>query len=312
MSLRPRGNLKVVDLLDQTFPYPLYVVRRQMQKEGWKLLFSRLSINYMKVRYSDITIRYPIQRYETTKGIQIARFLGIVPCTIVMDLEGTDGRERGGKFDVKELEAYFSAIAPMEAANASSSNPEKVHLVEVAMVKGYWREEERHFSWVRYKRGFMVTRTSATSSSSSTSSEQDLKLKDINKPNRVALKSITLEKAYRLPPLVYALMTTSIGNNSVFRSFFEKQKLTGPNFIDWSLFEKQKLTGNNFMEWYRNLRIVLSTEDKLPFLEPPIPVLSVPPQGQANPPDVVTTHKAWVKAQKEIAELMLMTMDPDI
>ncbi|GJR89038.1 U3 small nucleolar RNA-associated protein 21 [Tanacetum coccineum] len=32
-------------------------------------------------------------------------------------------------FDVKELEAYFSAIAPMEAANASSSNPEKVHLV---------------------------------------------------------------------------------------------------------------------------------------------------------------------------------------
>ncbi|GJT80582.1 disease resistance TIR-NBS-LRR class family protein [Tanacetum coccineum] len=28
-------------------------------------------------------------------------------------------------------------------------------------------------------------------------------------------------------------MTTSVGNNSVFRSFFEKQKLTGPNFIDW-------------------------------------------------------------------------------
>nr|GEX47305.1 retrotransposon protein, putative, Ty1-copia subclass [Tanacetum cinerariifolium] len=28
-------------------------------------------------------------------------------------------------------------------------------------------------------------------------------------------------------------MTTPVGNNSVFRSFFEKQKLTGPNFIDW-------------------------------------------------------------------------------
>nr|GEV61693.1 retrotransposon protein, putative, Ty1-copia subclass [Tanacetum cinerariifolium] len=27
-------------------------------------------------------------------------------------------------------------------------------------------------------------------------------------------------------------MTTSAGNNSVFRSFFEKQKVTGPNFID--------------------------------------------------------------------------------
>ncbi|GKA59576.1 hypothetical protein Tco_0758889 [Tanacetum coccineum] len=91
-------------------------------------------------------------------------------------------------------------------------------------------------------------------------------------------------------------MTTTVVNNSLFRS----------------LFEKQKLTGNNFLEWYRNLRIVLSTEDKLPFLEQPIPALPVPPQGQANPPDVVTTHQAWVKAQKEITGLMLMTMDPEI
>ncbi|GJU47973.1 hypothetical protein Tco_1217528 [Tanacetum coccineum] len=49
---------------------------------------------------------------------------------------------------------------------------------------------------------------------------------------RVALNAIN---ARRLPLalLVYILMTTSVGNNSVFRSFFEKQKLTGPNFIDW-------------------------------------------------------------------------------
>ncbi|GKA30113.1 hypothetical protein Tco_0716358 [Tanacetum coccineum] len=91
-------------------------------------------------------------------------------------------------------------------------------------------------------------------------------------------------------------MTTTVVNNSLFRS----------------LFKKQKLTGNNFMEWYRNLWIVLSTEDKLPFLEQPILTLPVPPKGQANPPDVVTTHQAWVKAQKEIARLMLMTIDPDI
>ncbi|GJU55264.1 hypothetical protein Tco_1228978 [Tanacetum coccineum] len=91
-------------------------------------------------------------------------------------------------------------------------------------------------------------------------------------------------------------MTTTVVNNSLFRS----------------LFEKQKLTRNNFLEWYRNLRIVLSTEDKLPFLEQPILVLPVPPQGQANPPDVITQHQAWVKAQKEIAGLMLMTMDPEI
>nr|GFA83880.1 hypothetical protein [Tanacetum cinerariifolium] len=35
-------------------------------------------------------------------------------------------------------------------------------------------------------------------------------------------------------------MTTSVGNNSVFRSFFEKQKLTGPNFIDCSHVLKMK------------------------------------------------------------------------
>ncbi|GJX50964.1 hypothetical protein Tco_0277809 [Tanacetum coccineum] len=91
-------------------------------------------------------------------------------------------------------------------------------------------------------------------------------------------------------------MTTTVVNNSLFKTFFEKQKLTG----------------NNFMEWYRNLWIVLSTEDKLPFLEQPIPAMPVPPAGQVTPPDVLATHSAWVKAQKEIAGLMLMTMDPDI
>nr|GEX02021.1 hypothetical protein [Tanacetum cinerariifolium] len=91
-------------------------------------------------------------------------------------------------------------------------------------------------------------------------------------------------------------MTTTVVNNSLFRTFFEKQKLTG----------------NNFMEWYCNLRIVLSTGDKLPFMEQPILTLPVPPEGQAHPSDVVTTHQALVKAQKKIARLMLMTMDPDI
>ncbi|GKB10314.1 hypothetical protein Tco_0844237 [Tanacetum coccineum] len=34
------------------------------------------------------------------------------------------------------------------------------------------------------------------------------------------------------------------------------------------------------MDWYRNLRIVLSVEDKLPYLEQPIPAMPVPPAGQ--------------------------------
>ncbi|GJV26335.1 retrotransposon protein, putative, ty1-copia subclass [Tanacetum coccineum] len=91
-------------------------------------------------------------------------------------------------------------------------------------------------------------------------------------------------------------MTTTVVNNSLFRTFFEKQKLTGINF----------------MEWYRNLRIVLFVEDKLSFLEQPIPDMPVPAVGQILPPDALNTHTAWVKDSKEIVGLMLMTMDPDI
>lgn len=34
-------------------------------------------------------------RSQTTKGIWLAKCVGIEPSTMVMDLEGTDGRERG-------------------------------------------------------------------------------------------------------------------------------------------------------------------------------------------------------------------------
>ncbi|GJS79018.1 retrotransposon protein, putative, ty1-copia subclass [Tanacetum coccineum] len=92
-------------------------------------------------------------------------------------------------------------------------------------------------------------------------------------------------------------MTTSVVNNSVFKGFFEKQKLTRPNFIDW----------------YRKLGIVLSVEDKLNYLEHPIPAALVSAHaGQQVPLEALATHAAWVKGQKEIAGLMLMTMEPDI
>ncbi|GJS37210.1 zinc finger, CCHC-type containing protein [Tanacetum coccineum] len=117
---------------------------------------------------------------------------------------------------------------------------------------------------------------------------------------RVALNAIN---ARRLPlalldfSLVRPLMTTTIVNNSLFRS----------------LFKKQKLTGNNFMEWYRNLRIVLSTEDTLLFLEQPIPVLLVPPQGQANPPDVtehelLQTVREFHACKQEEGHLILVSL----
>nr|GEU40218.1 zinc finger, CCHC-type [Tanacetum cinerariifolium] len=72
-------------------------------------------------------------------------------------------------------------------------------------------------------------------------------------------------------------MTTSSTNNSVFKGFFEKQKLTGPNFIDW----------------YRQLRIVLSIEDKLNYLEQPIPPAPVAP---ADPTKTARAKKAKLLA----------------
>ncbi|GJS91620.1 retrotransposon protein, putative, ty1-copia subclass [Tanacetum coccineum] len=80
-------------------------------------------------------------------------------------------------------------------------------------------------------------------------------------------------------------MTTSVGNNSVFRSFFEKQKFTGPNFIDW----------------YRQLWLALSTEDKEKYLEQPIPTSHVAAApDQPIPPAALATYNEWVKNQKEI------------
>nr|GEY32219.1 hypothetical protein [Tanacetum cinerariifolium] len=85
-------------------------------------------------------------------------------------------------------------------------------------------------------------------------------------------------------------MTTSSTNNSVFRSFFEKQKLTRPNFIDW----------------YRQLNIVLLIKDKLHYLEHHIFSIPETPEGQQVAPEVLEAYYAWIKGSKEIAILMLM------
>ncbi|GKE04559.1 retrotransposon protein, putative, ty1-copia subclass, partial [Tanacetum coccineum] len=92
-------------------------------------------------------------------------------------------------------------------------------------------------------------------------------------------------------------MTTSVVTNSVFRGFFEKQRLFGPNFIDW----------------YRQFRIVLSVMDKLDYLEQSIPPAPVPAQvGQQVAPEALAAHAAWVKVSKEIVGIMLMTMELEI
>nr|GFD02768.1 zinc finger, CCHC-type [Tanacetum cinerariifolium] len=112
---------------------------------------------------------------------------------------------------------------------------------------------------------------------------------------RVAFHVIN-DRRLPLALLVYTLITTSSTNNSVFRGFFKKQKLSGPNFIDW----------------YRQLRIVLSIEDKLNYLEQPIPPVPVALAGQEVAPEILAAHTACVKGSKEIVGIMLMTMEPEI
>ncbi|KAK4481986.1 hypothetical protein RD792_012902 [Penstemon davidsonii] len=50
-------------------------------------------------------------RSQTTKGIWMARCVGIEPCTLVMDLEGTDGRERGEDDTAFEKQSALFALA---------------------------------------------------------------------------------------------------------------------------------------------------------------------------------------------------------
>ncbi|KAK7349247.1 hypothetical protein VNO77_06459 [Canavalia gladiata] len=50
-------------------------------------------------------------RSQTTKGIWMARCTGIEPCTLVMDLEGTDGRERGEDDTAFEKQSALFALA---------------------------------------------------------------------------------------------------------------------------------------------------------------------------------------------------------
>ncbi|XP_072986553.1 protein ROOT HAIR DEFECTIVE 3 homolog 2-like isoform X1 [Typha latifolia] len=50
-------------------------------------------------------------RNQTTRGIWLARCVGIEPCTIIMDLEGTDGRERGEDDTTFEKQSALFALA---------------------------------------------------------------------------------------------------------------------------------------------------------------------------------------------------------
>ncbi|GKE71069.1 hypothetical protein Tco_1529141, partial [Tanacetum coccineum] len=61
------------------------------------------------------------------------------------------------------------------------------------------------------------------------------------------------------------------------------------------------------------LRLVLSTEDKEKYLEQPILAAPVATAlDQSISPQVLATYNEWVNNQKEIAVMMLLTMDLEI
>ncbi|GJU39114.1 retrotransposon protein, putative, ty1-copia subclass [Tanacetum coccineum] len=73
-----------------------------------------------------------------------------------------------------------------------------------------------------------------------------------------------------------------------------------------SILHAEKLTGPNLTNWYRNLRIVLMSENKLAHLEQPLIHLHVPIASQV----ARDAYDALFDAQSEVACLMLGTRKP--
>ncbi|GJW31305.1 retrotransposon protein, putative, ty1-copia subclass [Tanacetum coccineum] len=108
-------------------------------------------------------------------------------------------------------------------------------------------------------------------------------------------ENLLTARRYRLPHLFtsWSDLGDYISRKQLrIQSFFEKQKNSwNPTFI--GLVQRQ-------------LRLVLSIEDKEYYLEHPIPVAPVAPPGQQIPPEDLAAHAAWVKGQKEVVELKAM------
>nr|GEX77290.1 zinc finger, CCHC-type [Tanacetum cinerariifolium] len=103
-------------------------------------------------------------------------------------------------------------------------------------------------------------------------------------------------------------------NVNLSMSFSYEEKTHVPELLRWfqQLHNTKSLILDMNIVEYRQLRLVLSTEDKGNYLEHPIPAAPVAPPGQQVPPQALAAHAAWVKGQKEVTVLMLLTMDLEI
>ncbi|KAM1716219.1 hypothetical protein FF2_023654 [Malus domestica] len=76
-------------------------------------------------------------RSQTTKSIWIAKRVGSEPCTIAMDLEGTDGRERGEKAISTPLQAEERPHTSPTVANVSVISSEDT----TTTLRSFWKME---------------------------------------------------------------------------------------------------------------------------------------------------------------------------
>ncbi|GJS05071.1 hypothetical protein Tco_0321579 [Tanacetum coccineum] len=74
--------------------------------------------------------------------------------------------------------------------------------------------------------------------------------------------------------------------------------------IAYCCFGPVRVYGNSVEGLYNN-------KDKLNYLEQPFPPAPVAPESQQVAPEIIAAHNAWIKDSKEIAGLMLMTMEPE-
>ena len=75
-----------------------------------------------------------------------------------------------------------------------------------------------------------------------------------------------------------------------------------------SVFEKDKLTGTNFLDWFRNLRIVLKQERKLYVLDEPLPEEPADNVPRAEKNAYEKHHNDSI----DVACLMLATMSSEL
>ncbi|XP_008225776.1 PREDICTED: protein ROOT HAIR DEFECTIVE 3 homolog 2-like [Prunus mume] len=86
-------------------------------------------------------------RSRTTKGVWIAKCVGIEPCTIAIDLEGTDGRGRGENVTFEKQSALFAlAISDIVLINMWCNDVGREHAANKPLLRTVFEMMMRIFS----------------------------------------------------------------------------------------------------------------------------------------------------------------------